>query len=63
MIDTFSATRDELIVHINDLEEEIQELETRVEDQKSEIENLPSLAPVQLERLEEAAKRRWIDGW
>ncbi len=51
---TESTTRDELIERINDLDEEIQKLETKIEDQKLEIAEL-SVAPMQKERLVEAA--------
>ena len=80
MIDTItitdSTTREELISHVNNLEEEIQELQTKVSDQRSEIEEL-TLAPVQRVRLEEAAelmvaqgrihntpyaKQQWVNG-
>ena len=76
LVITDSTTRDELIDHVNDLEEEVQKLETKIEDQQSEIESL-ALAPVQLNRLEDAAdlmaaagkildtpynKRQWIEG-
>lgn len=73
---TESTTREELIARVNDLDEEIQRLETRVEDQNREINDL-ALAPKQLERLTEAAdeeaarghihntphaKLQWIEG-
>lgn len=73
---TDSTTREELIAHVNELEEEIHELETTITDLRSEIEGL-RLAPEQRLRLEEAAdlmaeqgrihntphaKRQWIDG-
>lgn len=80
MIDVFTVTdattRKELISRLNDLDEEVQQLETKVEDQKQEIEDL-QLAPNQINRLVEAAdifadlgrihntptaKRQWIDG-
>ena len=58
MTDTFtltdSTTRDEMIARINDLDEEIQKLETKIEDQNQEIEDL-RLAPDQKLRLAEAA--------
>jgi hypothetical protein len=73
---TDSTTRSELIAYTTGLEDEIKELEAKIKDQKSEIENL-ALAPQQLERLTEAAdlmaelgrihntphaKYRWISG-
>lgn len=73
---TDSTTREELIAHVNDLEEEIHELETTITALRSEIEEL-RLAPEQRLRLEESAdlmaeqgrihntphaKRQWIDG-
>ena len=51
---TDSTTREELIAHVNDLEEEVQQLETRIEDKNSEIESL-RMAPEQRERLVRAA--------
>ena len=51
---TDSTTREELIAHVNDLEEEVQQLETRIEDKNSEIKSL-RMAPEQLERLVRAA--------
>jgi hypothetical protein len=51
---TDSTTREELISLVNDCEEEIAQLETRIEDKNSEIESL-RLAPEQLNRLAEAA--------
>lgn len=51
---TDSTTRDELITYVNELEEETQRLETKIEDQKQEIEDL-ALSPQQFERLAEAA--------
>jgi hypothetical protein len=80
MLDPFritdSTTRDELIARITDLDDEIQQLETRVEDKAQEIEDL-KLAPEQQKRLAEAAdlmagsgrihdtpyaKKRWQEG-
>jgi hypothetical protein len=73
---TNSTTRNELIAYVTGLEDVIEELETKIQDQKSEIENL-TFAPQQLERLTEAAdlmaelgrihntphaKYRWISG-
>lgn len=73
---TDSTTREELIAHVNDLKEEVQKLETSVEDKNQEIEDL-RLAPAQHRRLEEAAdewaawgrihntphaKQQWING-
>ena len=58
MFDDFAitdvTTREDLIARVNDLDEEIQKLETKIEDQEQEIENL-RLAPEQRTRLEEAA--------
>ena len=51
---TESTTRDELIMHIDNLEEEVQQLETTIQDQKSEI-NALAITPGQLNRLAEAA--------
>ena len=73
---TDATTREELIAWVNDLDEEVQKLETSVEDKNQEIEDL-RLAPKQRERLEEAAdewaawgrihntphaKAQWISG-
>ena len=73
---TDATTREELIARVNDLDEEVQKLETSVEDKNQEIEDL-RLAPKQRERLEEAAdewaawgrihntphaKAQWISG-
>jgi hypothetical protein len=51
---TDATTREELIARVNDLDEEVQKLETSIEDKDQEIEDL-RLAPKQRERLEEAA--------
>jgi hypothetical protein len=51
---TDSTTREELIAHIDTLEEEIEKLESESEDQKQEIKAL-SLAPEQQNRLAQAA--------
>jgi predicted RNase H-like nuclease (RuvC/YqgF family) len=51
---TGSTTREELIARINDLDEEVQKLETKIEDQKQEIEYL-ELSPEQFDRLARAA--------
>jgi hypothetical protein len=73
---TDSTTREQLIARVNDLDEEVQTLETKVEDQEQEIENL-QLTHTQRARLQDAAdewaawgrvhntpaaKRQWIDG-
>ena len=73
---TDATTREELIARVNDLDEEVQKLETSVDDTNQEIEDL-RLAPKQRERLEEAAdewaawgrihntphaKAQWISG-
>jgi hypothetical protein len=80
MLDSFeitdTTTREELIARVNDLDEEIQKLETSVEDENQEIEDL-RLVPEQRRRPEEAAdewaawgrihntphaKAQWING-
>lgn len=73
---TDATTREELIARVNDLDEQIQKLETSIEDKNREIEDL-TLAPKQRERLQEAAdewaawgrihntphaKQQWVDG-
>jgi phage host-nuclease inhibitor protein Gam len=73
---TDSTLREELIAYVNDLEDEVQRLEVKVEDQNQEIEDLP-LAPQIKERLSDAAelmaglgrihntphaKAQWING-
>ena len=51
---TYSTTREELIERIADLDEEIEQLKTKVEDQQQEIADL-ALVPEQLDRLAKAA--------
>lgn len=51
---TDSTTRADLIERVNDLDDEAQQLETKIEVQAIEIESL-SLAPEQRARLAEAA--------
>jgi phage host-nuclease inhibitor protein Gam len=51
---TDATTREELIAQINDLDEEVQKLETKIEDQALEIEDM-RLVPAQRGRLMEAA--------
>jgi TolA-binding protein len=73
---TDSTTREELIDRINDQEEEINKLESKIEDQEQQIYDL-RLVPEQKDRLREAAdlmaelgrihntpgsKRTWIEG-
>ena len=52
---TDSTLREEMIAYVNDLEEEVQRLETKIEDQNQEIEDL-RLAPQMKERLSAAAE-------
>ena len=74
LVITESTTRKELLVYISGLEDEVQELEIKIENQK--LKNL-ALAPKQLDRLTDAAdtmaelgrihntphaKSQWISG-